>query len=56
MHSGSTGRAAEAHYDHELRLWWVPVSPELLDQLAKEWSEPVQIKIVDGQMTARRPE
>ena len=34
----------------------IPVSDELADELRADWSEPVQVKIVDGEMICRRVE
>lgn len=44
------------HLDAERDLFWVPMSVALLPDLLTDWSDPVQAKVVDGQLTFRRPE
>lgn len=37
-------------------LYWVPVSSAFLPSMINGWSEPVRVKIEDGQMVFQRVE
>ncbi len=41
-------------YDAVRNLYWVPVSPALLPSMVNGWSEPVRVKIENGDMTFQR--
>ena len=45
-----------AYHDPDRDLYWVPVSTALLPDLLADWSEPLQVKVIDGQLVLRRPE
>jgi hypothetical protein len=40
--------------DSDRRLCWVPMSMETLPDLLTEWSQPLQVKVIDGQLTFKR--
>ncbi len=41
-------------YDAMRRLYWVPVSPELLPEMINGWGPPVRVKIENGNMVFQR--
>ena len=48
--------ATGVQYDAARNLYWVPVSPAFLAEMVNAWSEPLQVKIENGDMVFRRPE
>lgn len=46
--------AKGVQYDAGRNLYWVPVSPALLPSMVNGWSEPVRVKIKDGDMIFQR--
>ena len=47
-------QAVRMIYDPDRRLYWVPVSADFMPELVSSWSDPLRVKIVDGELVFQR--